>query len=81
MAERVDWSTRAHYIHQRHVVEVAWADEAVVDPTAAWLDPGPASASGLSVRVIGYSLLAGGVLTVILLPARTDPDDTPDGDW
>ena len=58
-----------------------WADEAVADPGAAWLDPDPASASGLSVRVIGYSLLAGGVLTVILLPARTDPDDTPAGDW
>jgi hypothetical protein len=38
-------------------------------------------ASGLAVRVIGYSLSAGGLLTVILLPATTDPDDTPAGDW
>jgi len=79
--ERVDWSKRADYIRDRHGVDTGWADEAVADPGAAWLDPDPASASGLSVRVIGYSPAAGAVLTVILLPARTDPDDPPDGDW
>ena len=43
--------------------------------------PGPGKCFGPLGAVIGYSLLAGGVLTVILLPARTDPDDTPAGDW
>jgi hypothetical protein len=81
MAERVDWSKRAGYIHQRHGIDTDWADEAVVDPGAVWLDPDPASASGLSVRVVGYSRLARSVLTVILLPPSTDPDDTPDADW
>jgi hypothetical protein len=52
---RVDWSKRAGYIRGRHQVEPAWADQAVTDPEACWIDPDPASASGLSVRVIGYS--------------------------
>ena len=47
MAERVDWSKRAEYIKHRHNVETAWADEAVADPDAVWLDPDPVSASGL----------------------------------
>lgn len=79
--QRVDWSKRADYIRARHDVAPAWAAEAVNDPTAFWLDPDPASTSGLSVRVIGYSRAADAVLTVILLPAATDPDEPPEGDW
>lgn len=55
VTSRIDWSKRADYIRDRHFVEPAWADEAVTDPEACWLAPDPASASGLSVRVIGYS--------------------------
>ena len=53
----------------------------VADPDAVWLDPDPASASGLSVRVIGYSLSAHAVLSVVLLPAGVDPADRPHGEW
>ena len=81
MAERVDWSKRAEYIKCRHNVEAAWADEAVADPDAVWLDPDPAGASGLSVRVIGYSLSAHAVLSVVLIPAGADPRDRPHGEW
>jgi len=36
---RIDWSKRVGYIRDRHEVEAAWADEAVVDPDACWIDP------------------------------------------
>jgi hypothetical protein len=78
---RVDWSKRAGYIRDRHHVESAWADEAVSDPEACWLDPDLASISGLSARVIGYSGSADDVLTVILLPGDADQDEPADGDW
>jgi len=81
VADRIDWSKRASYIRARHGVDTTWADEAADDTGAAWLNPDPTSASGLSVRVIGYSPSADEVLTVILLPADTDPADPPDGDW
>jgi hypothetical protein len=81
VSERADWSKRADYIRSRHQVQPSWAVEAVNDPTAFWLDPDPASTSGRSVRVIGYSAAADAVLTVILLPSDTDPDEPPDGDW
>ncbi len=77
---RIDWSKRADYIRERHQVETARADEAVTDPDACWLVPGPASTSGMPVRVIGYSGSADAVLTVILLPADTDPAQPADGD-
>lgn len=78
---RVDWSKRADYIGERHGVFVAWADEAVNDRHAVWQVPDPASRSGLSIRVIGYSPAARAVLTVILLSADADTDERPDGDW
>jgi hypothetical protein len=53
----------------------------VTDPEARWLVPDPASTSGLSVRVIGYSGSADAVLTVILLPEDADPAESADGDW
>lgn len=81
VTSRIDWSKRANYIRERHFVEPAWADEAVADPEACWLAPDPASASGLSVRVIGYSGSADAVLTVILLPGRADPGEPAEGEW
>jgi hypothetical protein len=78
---RVDWSKRAAYIRDRHQVEPAWANEAVSDPEACWLDPDPSSISGLSVRVIGYSGSVDAVLAVILLPGDADLDEPADGDW
>ncbi len=77
----VDWSKREDYIRARHSVEPAWADEAVADDHAVWLQPDPASRSGDSVRVIGWSRSASEVLTVILVEARVDPNEHPQGDW
>jgi len=58
-----------------------WADEAVTDAHAVWLEPDPASRSGLSVRVIGYSASARTLLTVILVRGEVDPSERPVGDW
>jgi len=68
VTSRIDWSKRPDYIRERHYVETAWADGAVTDLEACWLAPDPASTSGVSVRVIGYSGSADAVLTAILLP-------------
>jgi hypothetical protein len=68
-------------VRSRHGVEPAWADEAVEDDHAVWLTPDPASRSGRSVRVIGYSITAREVLTVILVAADVDVTERPAGDW
>ena len=81
MVKAVDWSKREEYIRQRHSIEAAWADEAVADEHAVWVKPDPASRSGDSVRVIGWSGSVGEVLTVILVDARVDPSELPRGDW
>jgi hypothetical protein len=78
---RVDWSKRADYVRTRHGVEPDWADEAIADEHALWLVPDPASRSGYAVRVIGYSVTANTVLTVILVDPVADPAEPPDGDW
>jgi hypothetical protein len=74
----IDWEHRAHYIRTRSNrrqgevnIEPAWADEAVNDLEAAWLDPDPKSKSGKSARVIGYSPTADMIITVILLPKQS----------
>jgi hypothetical protein len=72
---RTDWQHRGAYIHTRSQrrpgdtdIDPLWADEAVNDTDAAWLDPDPKSKSGRSTRVIGHSPTAGMVITVILVP-------------
>ena len=78
---KVDWSRRAEYVRARHAVDPRWADEAVEDDHALWLIPDPASQSGRSVRVIGYSRGACAVLVVILVAPDADPTERPIGDW
>lgn len=81
MSQRVDWSKRAGYLRIRHGIEPGWANQAVDEEHAVWLTPDPASRSGHAVRVIGYSVTAGAVLTVILVDSGADPDEERDGDW
>lgn len=81
MLARVDWSKRAEYVRARHGVQPEWADEAVRDDHAVWLRPDPASRSGRSVPVIGYSSSASAVLTVILVEGDVDPSEIAEGDW
>ena len=77
----MDWSKRAEYVRSRHGIDPRWADEAVNDAHAVWPVPDPASRSGHSVRVIGYSTGARAVLTVILVASDADPDERPNGVW
>lgn len=78
---RIDWSKRTDYIRERHQVEPSWATEAVNDPDHLWRQPDPASTSGHSIRVIGYSHSAEAIMTVILVDPAADPTNRPDGDW
>lgn len=61
----VDWSKRGEYI-AKHGMTPTQADEALGDPECVTLDPDPASKSGASRRVIGYSTTAQAVIAVIL---------------
>jgi hypothetical protein len=78
---RIDWNKRAEYIRSQHAIGPTWANEAVQDDHSVWLALDPASRSGHSVRVIGYSTSAKQVLTVILVGADSDASEEPDGDW
>lgn len=64
-----------------HAIEPRWADEDVSDAHAVWLIPDPASRSGYAVRVIGYSVGAAALITVILVAPAADPEDQPEGNW
>lgn len=77
----MDWSKRAGYVRSRHGVDPAWAEEAINEDHSLWLTPDPASRSGHSVRVIGYSTSARDVLVVILLAADVDETEQPAGQW
>lgn len=60
----VDWTHRAEYISKRDMT-VDMANEALTDPNAVVIEPDYASKSGKSDRTIGWSDLAGRILTVI----------------
>ncbi|CCK60768.1 hypothetical protein [Mycobacterium canetti] len=58
--------TGADYTGKRGL-KPAGANEALADPDRIVLNPDPASKSGRSVRVIGYSITAQAVLTAVVL--------------
>lgn len=65
--ERVDWAQRGAYMQRKHGIAPAIADEALEDPNRVVVDPDYNSESGRSVRIIGFSVTAGDVITVIVL--------------
>jgi uncharacterized DUF497 family protein len=65
--EHVDWSHRGAYMQLKHGITLAVADEALGDPQRVVIDPDYNSESGQSVRIIGYSVTADDVITVIVL--------------
>lgn len=75
--DEVDWTHRADYIRTRSQRKgrPEWATEAALDPRRLVGDG--RSASGETIRVVGWSALADEVLTV-LLPPKEHP---PTGDW
>ncbi len=54
-------------MHARHGITVEIANEVVSDPERVVIVPDYNSSSANSIRVIGYSLLAGAIVTVIVL--------------
>jgi hypothetical protein len=54
----------------KHQITPAMANEALADPSRLVLDPDPASESGRSVRIVGWSATHGGLVMVIVLEER-----------
>ena len=67
MGEGIDWRHRGDYI-TKHGLTPDVADEAFADPNRLVIDPDPASVSGRSVRIIGWSVSIRALVTVIVLP-------------
>lgn len=65
--ERVDWSIRGEYMLRKHGIAPDVADEALTDPNLVTIDPDYNSTSGRSIRVIGFSISADSLLTIIVL--------------
>ena len=66
MDEGIDWRHRGEYI-AKHGLTPGVADEAFADPNRLVIDPDPASVSGRTIRVIGWSSSTGALVTVIVL--------------
>jgi hypothetical protein len=71
---RLDWQYRGDYIRTRSTrspgdtdIDPRWADEAFGDPNALVDSPDPASRSGATDRLVGYSPSARVVMIVIYL--------------
>ncbi|MGB3954950.1 MAG: hypothetical protein WBL05_06685 [Brooklawnia sp.] len=67
MSEGIDWRHRGDYL-AKHGLTPDVADEAFADPNRLVIDPDPASLSGRSIRVIGWSSSIRMLVTVIVLP-------------
>jgi uncharacterized DUF497 family protein len=62
-----DWTYGEQHMMESHGVTVAEATEALTDIDRVAIDPDPASRSGQSVRVIGWSHTRAHLVTVILV--------------
>lgn len=63
-----EWTGRTAHL-ARHGVTVEQVEEALNDAYRLVFDPDPKSASGASVRTVGYSRSAGTVLCVVTVTA------------
>ena len=62
-----DWSKRGGHMQDAHGITPEIADEALEDPNRVVIAPDYNSESGRSVRIIGFSVTADDVITVIVL--------------
>ena len=67
VGEGIDWRHRGEYI-AKHGLTPALADQAFDDPHRLVIDPDPASESGRTLRIIGWSATIHALVTVIVLP-------------
>ena len=67
MDDSLDWRYRGDYI-AKHGLTPALAHEAWDDPDRLVIDPDPASDSGRTIRVIGWSTTLHRLVSVVALP-------------
>ena len=67
MGEGIHWRLRGGYI-AKHGLTPEVADEDFADPNRLVIDPDPASISGRTIRIIGWSSSIRALVTVIVLP-------------
>jgi len=67
VCEHVDWSQRGAYMKRKHGITAEVADDALGDANRVVIDPDYNSTSGESIRIIGYSILANDIITVIVV--------------
>jgi hypothetical protein len=65
--ERVDWTHGAAHMKANHGITPDVANEALGDPNRVVIDPDYNSRSGQSVRIIGFSVAADDIITVIVV--------------
>jgi hypothetical protein len=65
--EHVDWLKRREYMQRKHGITAEVADDALGDADRVVIDPDYNSTSGESIRIIGYSILADDIITVIVV--------------
>ncbi len=65
--EQVDWSNGEVHMFDGHGITIQVANEALGDPYRVLIDPDYNSKSGSSVRIIGLSVTAETIITVIVL--------------
>jgi hypothetical protein len=65
--ERVDWSLRGAHMEQRHSITAEVANDALGDANRVVIDPDYNSTTGRSARIIGFSVIADNIVTVIVL--------------
>lgn len=65
--ERVDWTHGAAHMEASHGITPDVANEALGDPSRVVIDPDYNSRSGQSVRIIGFSVAADDIITVIVV--------------
>ena len=71
MDEDLDFETAAEHIWQGHRILMDWVREACSDDDRVILDPDPASRSGQSLRIVGFSASFGHPVTVVAIRRRT----------
>lgn len=65
--ERVDWTYGAAHMKANHGITPEVANQALGDPDRVVIDPDYNSTSGQSVRIIGFSVTADDIITVIVV--------------
>jgi len=70
MDEVIDCTAAVEHIWDRHRILPEWVEQACADTDRVILDPDPASRSGRSVRIVGFSSGYGYPITIVAVRRR-----------